>query len=72
MKFLFTPLEQFERFAFVTSVLEHYSERDCALFLGCSPQDVRRARVLALQDLVLSHLMFPARDSVTDLDDTNR
>lgn len=29
-------LADFDRFVFVISVLEHYSDRDCALLLGCS------------------------------------
>jgi DNA-directed RNA polymerase specialized sigma24 family protein len=42
-------LEDFERFVFVISIREHYSEQDCALLLGCSVQDVRGARDRALQ-----------------------
>jgi hypothetical protein len=37
-------LEDFERFVFVISILEHYSEQDCALLLGCSVQRVCEAR----------------------------
>ena len=44
-------LRHFERFVFVMSVLEHYSEHDCALLLGYSLQDIRRARVRALGSL---------------------
>src|ERR1700747_1521566 len=36
-------LEDFERFVFVMSVLEHYSEHDCGLLLGCSAREVREA-----------------------------
>ena len=35
-------LDDFERFVFVTSVLERYSDRDCALLLGCSILEIRR------------------------------
>jgi hypothetical protein len=42
-------LEEFERFVFVLSVLERYSDQDCSLLLGCSRQDVREARIGALQ-----------------------
>src|SRR6202047_1281984 len=37
-------LEDFERFVFVMSVLEHYSKHDCGLLLGCSAREVREAR----------------------------
>lgn len=40
-------LEDFERFVFVISVLERYSDRDCALLLGCSLLESRRARIEA-------------------------
>jgi DNA-directed RNA polymerase specialized sigma24 family protein len=45
-------LEDFERFVFVLSVLEHYSERDCGLLLGCSAREVREARSRALEELM--------------------
>ena len=40
-------LEDFERFVFVMSVLEKYSDQDCSVLLGCSRQDVREARMQA-------------------------
>jgi hypothetical protein len=40
-----------QRFAFVMSVLERYSEHECAVLLGCAPRDVREARVRALWQL---------------------
>jgi DNA-directed RNA polymerase specialized sigma24 family protein len=45
-------LEDFERFVFVLSVLEHSSERDCGLLLGCSAREVREARGRALEELM--------------------
>ena len=54
-------LEQFERFVFVMCVLEHYSEQDSALLLGCSRQDIRRGRVRALGQLVRSDRVFCPR-----------
>jgi hypothetical protein len=60
-------LEEFERFVFVMSVLENYSEHDCALLLGCSLRDIEAARVRALQQLARLDREFSARDSVTDL-----
>jgi hypothetical protein len=47
-------LEDFERFVFVISVLEHYSEHDCALLLGCSVQQFREARTRALRHIANS------------------
>jgi len=44
-------LPVFERFAFVMSVLENYSDQECSLLLGCARGDVTAARVRALQQL---------------------
>lgn len=41
-------LELFERFVFVMSVLEKYSDQDCAILLGCSRQDIGETRMKAL------------------------
>jgi len=45
-------LRDFERFVFVMSVLESYSEHECSLLLSCSPQDIRQARARAIADLM--------------------
>jgi DNA-directed RNA polymerase specialized sigma24 family protein len=44
-------LGPFERFVFVMLVLEHYSEHECAILLGCPRRDVIAARVRGLQRL---------------------
>jgi hypothetical protein len=44
-------LEHFERFVFVMSVLERYSDQDCSVLLGCSRQDVGETRMRALLHL---------------------
>jgi DNA-directed RNA polymerase specialized sigma24 family protein len=44
-------LPVFERFAFVMSVLEHYSDLQCSLLLGCNRGDVAAARTQALERL---------------------
>jgi hypothetical protein len=44
-------LEPFERFVYVMSVLERYSEQDCSLLLGCARRDVVAARTRALQQI---------------------
>jgi DNA-directed RNA polymerase specialized sigma24 family protein len=52
-------LEDFERFVFVLSVLDHYSEQDCALFLDCSVLKIRETRTRALEKLIDSlHITF--------------
>ena len=52
-------LEDFERFVFVMSVLDHYSEHDCSLFLDCSVLEIREARTRALVKLIDSlHIGF--------------
>lgn len=44
-------LESFERFVYVMTVLERYSEYECALLLGSARRDVLAARTRALQQL---------------------
>ena len=52
-------LEDFERFVFVMSVLDHYSEQDCALFLDCSVLEILETRTRALEKLIDSlHIAF--------------
>jgi len=59
-------LEDFERFVFVMSVLEGYSDQDCSVLLGCSRQDVREARTRTLQHLAESAKL--RRHSLEDVD----
>jgi hypothetical protein len=47
-------LAAFERFAFVMSVLEGYSDQDCALLLGSTRQDLIAARTAALRQIAQS------------------
>jgi len=54
-------LEDHERFVFVMSVLEHYSEHDCALLLGWSVREVREARTRAFRELMDSNQMNPSQ-----------
>ena len=44
-------LPPMERFVFVLSVLERYSDVECGLLLGCTGQQVREMRMHALQQL---------------------
>jgi hypothetical protein len=41
-------LEHCERFVFVMSILERYSDQDCSVMMGCSRQDVGETRMRAL------------------------
>ncbi len=56
-------LEDFERFVFVMSILERYSDHDCALLLGCAVQQVREARACAIQRMASS-----GRERLSDSD----
>ena len=44
-------LPAFERFVFVMSVLERYSDQECALLLGCTRGEVVAARTRALRQI---------------------
>jgi hypothetical protein len=44
-------LEPFERFVYVMTVLERYSDQECSVLLGCARRDVLAARTRALQQL---------------------
>jgi DNA-directed RNA polymerase specialized sigma24 family protein len=57
-------LEDYERFVFVMSVLEHYSQHDCALLLGCSVPEVREAHTRALSDLAHSPHMNRSQNPI--------
>ncbi len=50
-------LEPFERFVYVMTVLERYSDQDCSLLLGCARRDVVAARTRAFDQIasVASH-----------------
>jgi hypothetical protein len=47
-------LEDFVRFVFAMSVLEHYPVHDCALLLGCTDREVCEARARAFARLAES------------------
>ena len=47
-------LPEFERFVFVMSVLESYSEQECSLLLNCTRSDVVWARTQAIRRVYLS------------------
>lgn len=49
--FAVSRLSTFERFVYVMSVLEHYTDQDCAVLLRCRRQQVVEGRMRAFQDL---------------------
>lgn len=57
-------LEDFERFVFVMTVLERYSDRDTALLLGCSVCELRDGRAKALERLADLLHPVPSHHSV--------
>lgn len=56
--FAITRLPPFERFAFVMSTLERYSDLDCCAFLGCSRSELINARTHAME-LLSFQFSFP-------------
>jgi hypothetical protein len=56
-------LGDFERFVFVMSVLENYSNYECALLLGCSALEIRQGWLHALEELASSGRPFLSRRS---------
>ena len=46
-----SALSAFERFAFVMSILEGYSDQDCTLLLGCRRWDFEATRARAIRSL---------------------
>lgn len=55
-------LENFERFVFTMSVLEHYSDHDCALLLDCSVREILESRARALRELMESSQKVPLQN----------
>jgi DNA-directed RNA polymerase specialized sigma24 family protein len=58
-------LTPFDRFVFVMSVLERYSDRDCALLLGCSFSHILPARIRAFQQISRAEKRYPAPGSAS-------
>jgi len=59
-------LEDFERFVFVMSVLEHFSEHECSLLLGCSPRQVREAQGRAFGRLLNSPISVRSGNATSE------
>lgn len=68
-------LGAFDRFVYVISVLERYSDQDCSVLLGCARRDVLTARTRALQQIgsaVESHRQQLLNVSTEDLASRDR
>ena len=59
-------LQSFERFAFVLSVLEGYSDHDSALLLGCTRQTLIAARIRAQENIARSSAVRDSRAEETE------
>src|ERR1700692_3516817 len=44
-------LEPFERFVYVMTVLERYSDHECSILLGCARREVMATRIRAVQHM---------------------
>jgi hypothetical protein len=62
-------LKDFERFVFVMSVLEKYSDQACAVLLGCSRQDIGETRMAALLHVAKSGGQCPPTRAGSDCKD---
>jgi DNA-directed RNA polymerase specialized sigma24 family protein len=58
-----TQLPPLERFVFVMSILERYSDWECSVLLGCSTRNVAKARMRALRRLREPVALFPRGES---------
>ena len=58
-------LSLFDRFVFVMSVLEGYSDRECALLLGCSYANIPAARVRSFHQISTARLVTSYAGSVS-------
>ena len=61
-------LNSFERFVFIMSILEKYSDQECSLLLGCFRRDVINARTAAIRHLagvVITTETQPERNAIT-------
>lgn len=69
-------LPAFERFVFVMSVLERYTDQECSLLLGCTRSDVVAARTRALEQIgkaaTLQHEVVSVASRVPSRQSTRR
>jgi hypothetical protein len=60
-----TQLPSFERFVFVMSILERYSDWDCSVLLECNMKKVAQARIGALRRLPGLAAVVPRGDELS-------
>jgi hypothetical protein len=69
-------LEAFERFVYVMTVLERYSDQDCSLLLGCARRDVAAARTRAFEQIgramAFNSMQLPSASSEKPVSDERR
>ncbi len=58
-----TQLAPLERFVFVMSLMERYSDRECTASLGCTQEAVVQARMRALQRICDAHVIAEAAET---------
>jgi hypothetical protein len=63
-------LPDFVRFVFVLSVLEQCTDLDCVLLLRCSPKQIQRARIRALELIAEPDVQSSAATRSTTLSET--
>jgi DNA-directed RNA polymerase specialized sigma24 family protein len=59
-----TRLAPLERFVFVMSVLERYSDWECSLLLGCHLKEVAKIRTRAFRELPGRDTLFPHSEAM--------
>jgi hypothetical protein len=62
-------LKDFERFVYVMSVLEKYSDQDCSVLLDCSRRDIAETRMAALLHIAESGGQCPLTRAGSDCKD---
>ncbi|HKD84292.1 MAG TPA: hypothetical protein VKB58_06055 [Terriglobales bacterium] len=65
-------LRAFERFVFVMSVLERYSDQDCSLLLDCTRGEVIAARTRALQQIASSEALYSEAATIAAREEVRR
>src|SRR6185369_630903 len=65
-------LDAFDRFVFVLTVLDRYTDRECAVLLNCPFQDVSKARFRALEQIVNLHRESLSHETAKNLQEANR
>jgi DNA-directed RNA polymerase specialized sigma24 family protein len=64
--------DAFDRFVFVLTVLDRYTDRDCAHLLNCPVQEIREARLRAFEQIVNSYRESSSHQTAKSLQEKNR